>query len=74
MAITWLAGREAAQLAHGFGATLNAHKHLHLCMLDGVAAQRRQGLACSRAEVDEACVHRAAAYQCRQLKLTAAGA
>ena len=24
---------------HRFGATLNAHVHLHLCMLDGVVAQ-----------------------------------
>ena len=32
---------------HRFGATLNAHVHLHLCMLDGVVAQ-----------VDEACVQR----------------
>ncbi len=72
---TAAAGRSGGVLfVHRFGATLNAHVHLLLCMLDGVAAQRRQGLACSRAEVDEACVHRAAAYQCRQLKLTAAGA
>ncbi len=63
MAITWLAGREAAQLAHGFGATLNAYVHLRLCMLDGVVAQGWQGLACSRAEVDEAGVQRAAVYQ-----------
>ncbi len=28
-----------------FGATLNAYVHLHLCMLDGVVAQGRQGLA-----------------------------
>ena len=27
-----------------FGATLNAHMHLHLCMPDGVVAQGRQGL------------------------------
>ena len=30
---------------HHFGATLNAHVHLHFCMLDGVVAQWRQGLA-----------------------------
>ncbi len=30
---------------HRFGATLNAHVHLHLCMLDGVAPPGRQGLA-----------------------------
>ena len=30
---------------HRFGATLNAHVHLHLCMPDGVVAQGRQGLA-----------------------------
>ncbi len=29
---------------HRFGATLNAHVHLHLCMLDGVVAQGRQGV------------------------------
>ena len=43
---------------HRFGATLNAHVHLHLCMLDGVVAQGRQGLAFRGAEVDEACVQR----------------
>ena len=37
---------------------LNAHVHLHLCMLDGVVAQGRQGLAFRGAEVDEACVER----------------
>ena len=26
---------------HCFGATLNAHVHLHLCMLDGVVAPGR---------------------------------
>ena len=26
---------------HRFGATLNAHVHLHLCMLDGVVAPGR---------------------------------
>ena len=41
-----------------FGATLNAHVHLHLCMLDGVVAQGRQGLAFRGAQVDEACVQR----------------
>ena len=43
---------------HCFGATLNAHVHLHLYMLDGVVAQGRQGLVFRRAEVDEACVER----------------
>ena len=43
---------------HRFGATLNAHVHLHLCMLDGVVAQGRQGLAFRGAQVDEACVER----------------
>ncbi len=43
---------------HRFGATLNAHVHLHLCVLDGVVAQGRQGLAFRGAQVDEACVER----------------
>ncbi len=43
---------------HRFGATLNAHVHLHLCMLDWVVAQGRQGLAFRGAQVDEACVER----------------
>ena len=43
---------------HRFGATLNAHVHLHLCMLDGVVAQGRQGLTFRGAQVDEACVER----------------
>ena len=39
-------GRSGGVLfVHLFGATLNAHVHLHLCMLDGVVAQGRQGLA-----------------------------
>ena len=37
---------------------LNAHVHLHLCMLDGVVAQGRQGLVFRGARVDEACVER----------------
>ena len=38
-------GRSGGVLfVHRFGATLNAHVHLHLCMLDGVVAQGRQGL------------------------------
>ena len=41
---------------HRFGAMLNAHVHLHFCMLDGVVAQGRQGLAFRGAQVDEACV------------------
>ncbi len=32
--------------------------HLHLCMLDGVVAQGRQGLVFRGARVDEACVER----------------
>ncbi len=40
---------------HRLGATLSAHVHLHLCMLDGVVAQ---GLAFRGAQVDEACVER----------------
>ena len=43
---------------HRFGATLNAHVHLHLCMLDGVVVQGRQGLAFRGAQVYEACVER----------------
>ena len=43
---------------HRFGATLNAHVHLHLCMLDGVVAPGRQGLAFRVAQVDAACVER----------------
>ena len=39
---TAAAGRSGGVLfVHGFGATLNAHVHLHLCMLDGVVAQGR---------------------------------
>ncbi len=41
--------------AHRLGATLSAHAHLHLCILDGVVAQ---GLAFRGAQVDEACVER----------------
>ena len=52
-------GRSGGVLfVHRFGATLNAHVHLHLCMLDGVVAQGRQGLAFRGAQVDEACVQR----------------
>ena len=55
---------------HRFGATLNAHVHLHLCMLDGVVAQGRQGLAFRGAQVDEACVQRVqAAVRQRVLEL-----
>ncbi len=39
-------------------AALNAHVHLHLCMLDGVVVLGRQGLAFRGAQVDEACVVR----------------
>ena len=37
------------------GASLTAHVHLHLCILDGVVAQ---GLAFRGTQVDEACVER----------------
>ena len=41
---TAAAGRSGGVLfVHRFGATLNAHVHLHLCMLDGVAAQDSAG-------------------------------
>ncbi len=43
---------------HRFGATLNAHVHLHSYMLDGVVAPGRQALAFRGAQVDEACVER----------------
>ncbi len=56
---TAAAGRSGGVLfVHRFGATLNAHVHLHLCMLDGVVAQGRQGLVFRGARVDEACVER----------------
>ena len=58
---TAAAGRSGGVLfVHRCGSTLSAHVHLHLCMLDRVVAQGREGLACSRAEVDDACVQRAA--------------
>ena len=42
-ASTAAAGRSGGVLfVHRFGATLNAHVHLHLCMPDGVVAQGRQ--------------------------------
>ena len=42
---TAAAGRSGGVLfVYCFGATLNAHVHLHLCMLDGVVAQERRGL------------------------------
>ncbi len=49
--MSWLTGwgggrpQRGVLFVHRFGATLNAHVHLHLCMLDGVVAQGRQGLA-----------------------------
>ena len=43
---------------HRFGATLNAHVHLHLFILDGVVAPGRHGLAFRGKQVDEACVER----------------
>ena len=42
------------------GASLTAHVHLHLCILDGVVAQ---GLAFRGAQVDEACVERVQALK-----------
>ncbi len=70
---TAAAGRSGGEIfVHRFGATLNAHVHLHLCMLDGVVAQGWQGLAFRRAEVDEACVERVqAALRQRVLRLFA---
>ena len=64
-------GRSGGVLfVHRFGVTLNAHVHLHLCMLDGVVAQGRQGLAFRGAQVDEACVERVqAAVRQRVLEL-----
>ena len=56
---TAAAGRSGGVLfVHRFGATLNAHVHLHLCILNGVVAQGRQGLVFRGAQVDEACVER----------------
>ena len=43
---------------HRFGAALNAHVHLHLCVLDEVVAQGRLGLEFRGAQVDEACAER----------------
>ena len=43
---------------HRFGAALNAHLHMHLCVLDGVVAQVLPALVFRGAEVDEACVQR----------------
>ncbi len=55
---------------HRFGQTLNAHVHLHLCILIGVVAQGPQELVFRRARVDEACVERVqAAVRQRVLRL-----
>ncbi len=43
---------------HRFGATLNAHVHLYLCMLAGVVVPGRQGLAFRGSQVDDACEDR----------------
>ena len=43
---------------HRFGAALNAHEHMHLCVLDGVVAQGQSGLVFRGAPVDEACAER----------------
>ena len=40
------------------GATQSAHVHLYLCMMDGVVAPGRHGLAFRGAQVDEACGER----------------
>jgi len=39
----------ALLVVHYFGAVLNAHLHLHLCMVDGVVAPGRQRLSLSAA-------------------------
>ena len=55
------AARSGAVLfVHRFGAALNAHVHMHLCVLAGVVAQGRSGLVFRGAQVDEACVKRVA--------------
>ena len=46
---------------HRFGAALNAHVHMHLCVLDGVVAQGRLGLVFRGAQVDEVSVERVTA-------------
>ena len=56
---TSAAGRSGGVLfVHRFGATLNAHEHLHLCMLDGVVAQGRQGLVCPNWAISACCADR----------------
>ena len=52
---------------------LNAHVHLHLCMLDGVVAQGRQGLVFRGARVDEACVERSTVYRRRRTERSGVG-
>ncbi len=60
---TAAAGRSGGVLfVHRFGGTLNAHVHLHLCMLDGVVAQGRQGLVLRGASLYEGRVRRAGVY------------
>ncbi len=60
---TAAAGRSGGVLfVHRFGATLNARVHLHLCMLDGVVAQGRQGLVLRGASLYEGRVRRAGVY------------
>ena len=68
---TAAAGRSGGVLfVHHFGATLSAHVHLHLCILNGVVAQGRQELVFRRAREDEACVERVqAAVRQRVLRL-----
>ena len=52
---------------------MNANVHLHLCMLDGVVAQGRQGLVFGGARVDEACAERAQAAVRRPARARAKG-
>ena len=71
---TVAAGRSGGVLfVHRFGATLNAHVHLHLCMLDGVVAQGRQELVFRGARVDEACVERSTVYRRRRTERSGVG-
>ena len=58
----------ALLVVHYFGAVLNAHMHLHLCMVDGVVAAGRQRLALSAAQVDEGFVKRNSAAVRRRVK------
>jgi len=44
---------------HRFGSTLNAHIHLHICLIDGVIAQPSQELRFHPAQLDDADIQRA---------------